>query len=1074
MTTSKLEKENIQDIVALTPMQEGMLSHYLKDPGTDLYFEQLVLELLGPLDTTRFETAWQSVVDSNEMLRTLFRWDKIEKPLQIIKKHHPITLRYFDLTLGETGEKSLDEIITGDRRELFNLREVPFRVTLCKTANNKHSMIVSNHHILYDGWSTGIILKEFFRAYNTPEPERIIKSPFKDFVKWMQTGGSREEQEKFWKKYLLSDAEISGAAEPGELKKRKPLSRRVRLTGQYRFQFPSSLADRLSIFVKQEQVTLASLLTAAWGLLIQKYNRRDDIIFDTTVSGRNAKIKGIEDMVGMFINTLPFRVKTRPDDTAAQLTTRLYTEAKERESFENTSHTDINEYIEAFKKGKELLFDSVLVLENYPLDRQLMQEKGDLTAGAFSIAGRTQYDLTVIITIFDKIELDIAYNKDIFDEDLLSALCLHFTALLEAVVQNPGKEVMELEIISASEWDTLHERFTAANEAESGDETVYTAPRSPIEERLVDLWAELLKVDRAKIGIDHDFFDFGGHSLKAGLLVSRVYRDFNVKVPLEEIFKQSTVRQLAAYIRTASGEEEYESIPPVHEQEFYELSSVQKRMYALQQLDPAATAYNVSSVMELQGSVNPVGVDTFEKAFNLLIQRHESLRTSFQMINGEPKQKIHSPDEISFKLEYDDRGAADRDTEADPFREVEKFVRPFDLSKVPLLRARIVKVEAASFLFILDMHHIITDGFSMDIFIREFAAICKGETLPPLKNQYKDFSQWQYSQLQSGRLASMEEYWLKEFSGEIPVLDILTDFPRPSVQRFEGDRVHFVLDKEVTGELHRLARETGSTLFIVLLTAFYILLHRYTGQEDIVIGTTVSGRRHPDLESILGLFIETLAIRNFPAGDSTFRSFLDQVRIKTLDAYENDSYPFLELIRKTVGSGDLTRNPLFDVMLIVQNVDIAEMEVEGLSFKSFPYYKKMSRLDMTLEAVEEKDELRFHIEYSTVLFKRDTIDRFAGHYMNILKTAAADPGVLIRDIDILTPEESRMISEDFRGSGWNPAPGTFPWDKRIEEIFEEQVGNSPDRVAVVYEGHHMTYRQLDEKANILSKIIEEL
>ena len=653
-------------------------------------------------------------------------------------------------------------------------------------------------------------------------------------------------------------------------------------------------------------------------------------------------------------------------------------------------------------------------------------------------------------------------------------MCLHFTALVEEVAKYPNKPVLELEFIPVSELDTLRERLSAVCQLEEGGEVVYIAPRNQLEEKLVILWSELLKIEKERIGIDHDFFEFGGHSLKAGLLVSRVHRDFKVKVPLEEVFKHSTVRKLSAYIRIASGEEEYKSIQPILEQDFYELSSVQKRIYALQQLDPSASAYNVSSVIEMQGDVNTVVIKMFEEAFNQLIKRHESLRTSFQLINGEPKQKIHSPDEFTFILEYKEPFKNDSGTIKDSFQEVEKFIRPFDLSKVPLMRACIVKIDIASFLFILDMHHIITDGFSMDIFIREFAALCKGEALTSLKNQYKDYSQWQYSRLQSGQLLAMEEYWLKEFSGEIPVLDIMTDFPRPSVQRFEGDRIYFTLGKKVTGELHRLMRETGSTIFIVLLTALYILLHRYTGQEDIVIGTTVSGRRHPDLESILGLFIETLAIRNYPIGNSTFREFLDQVRIKTLTAYENDSYPFLELVRKTVGSGDLTRNPLFDVMLILQNVDIAEMEVEGLTFRSFPYYKKMSRLDLTLEAVEEKNEIRFHIEYSTVLFKKETIERFVNHYINILKSVMANPGVYIKDIDLLTPEEARMITEDFRRSGWNPESGSIPWDKRIEEIFEEQSKSTPDHVAVVYEGHHMTYHQLDEKANILSKIIEEL
>lgn len=1087
MGNKKIDKDIIQDIVALTPMQEGMFFHYLRDPGGEHYFEQLILKISGTVDTRIFEKAWNVVIETNEMLRVVYRWDKLEKPVQVILKHHNIQVRYHDLTVGENGPKNaeLEDIIAEDRRERFDLREVPFRITLCKAGEAEYHMIVSNHHILYDGWSSGIILKEFFSVYNTlsrhpgpvesVKPEIIKKGKFKDFVKWAQTRGGTGEQETFWKEYLLSGANKDADKDTHKIDtpltgKPKPAPRRIRRTGSFRFEIPRPLTRELSAFVKLHKITLASFLTGAWGLLLQKFNNTHDIIFDTTVSGRGAKIKGIEDMVGMFINTLPLRVRTESGETPAGLLTRLYAETQRREAFENTPLADINEYVEAFRQEMEPLFESVLILENYPLDRQLMQEKGTLSVDSFSISGRTQYDLTLIITIFDGIELDITFNKDLFDEELLSRLCRYFTQLMEAVTKESQKPVGEIEFIPGAELAELRERLISAPKPEPAPGVPYTAPRDDVEEKLAEIWSELLKVEKARIGIDADFFDFGGHSLKASLLAARMHRAFNVKIPLEEIFKQATIRRLAGYIRGASPEE-YEAIEPAEVKDIYEVSSVQHRMYALQQLDPESTAYNVSSILEVEGELAPPVVDLFEKAFKELIRRHESLRTSFLQVDGEPKQKIH--DNMDFELEYLDEGPSGTHTPY-PLSLISSFIRPFDLSRLPLMRARLVKTGEARHLFILDMHHIITDGFSMNTFIRELVALCRGETLPPLKNQYKDFSLWQYDRLLSGKLKLQEDYWLNLFSGEVPVLDILTDFPRPAVQRFEGDRIHFVLDSDISARLDRLARDTGATLFMVLLTAFNVLLYRYTGQEDIVIGTTVSGREHPDLEAIVGLFIETLAIRNFPSGDKTFKEFLTAVRAQTLAAYENGSYPFRELIRKTVGSGEMAHNPLFNVMLIVQNVDMTKLELEGLRFNPYLYYNKMSKLDLTLEAVEDRDEIKFHIEYSTVLFKRDTVERLAGHFVNILKGAVADPGIPISAIDILSPEESRRIREDFRGSGWDPDPGSYPKDKRIEEIFEEQVARTPDHIAVVHEGRHITYRLLNERADLLSKKIKEL
>jgi non-ribosomal peptide synthetase component F len=1081
-SNSKLKetgKKNIEAILALTPMQQGMLFHYLKNPGSLRYVEQLSLNLTGEIDAAKIGEAWNRVIRINQMLRTVYRWEKIKNPVQMILKKHHLELRYHDFSSRDTreAEELAAQVKAADGDEPFDLHHVAFRVTLCRTAENKALMVISNHHILYDGWSSGILLKEFFVTYNdllmgrkSIEPQ---KNKFGSFVKWIieRNLDRKGEQEVFWRDYLTAGTEDVGRREKASGR----MKRAIENTAQYRFQLPMELSRRLPSFAKQHKITLSSLLTTAWGLLLQGYNQVEDVIFDTTVSGRSAKIKGVEDIVGMFINTLPLRVRCLPGEKMADLLARQYAESLQREEYENTSLIDINEYVESVR-GKNL-FDSVVVLENYPLDQQLMQEKGKLTADSYSISGTTHYDLTLIITLFDTIDVDVTFNGDLFDRESIKRLSRYFISVVTELVSGPHRPAGDIEGLPETEREQLQQRLDVLQEsifAAPGVE--YVAPRDEVEEKLLEIWSDVLNIEHryalhaSPIGIDHNFFAFGGHSLKATLLLSQIHRVFNVKVPMADLFKSPTIRQIALIIREAS-EDRYEGIPSAGEKEYYPLSSVQQRMYQLQLLDPGSTAYNVSSVMEVEGDVTAEMIERLNRAFKELIHRHEILRTSFRQVEGEPVQEIH--DHAEFELDYIDM-SANIESGWSPDQVVKDFVRPFDLSVVPLMRGRMARIAENRHLLMLDMHHTVTDAFSMDIFIKEFTALCRGESLPPLKRQYKDFSQWQYRRLQGGQLKPREDYWVDMFSGEVPVLNLLTDYPRPSVQRFEGERVHFVFDADLTRRIHRLAQTGGTTLFMVLLAAFNVLLYRYTGQEDIVVGTTVAGRSHPDLEGILGLFIETLAIRNAPSGEKSFEVFLQEVRSQTLSAYDNEEYPFRELIKKVGAGSDRSRNPLFDVMLIVQNVDVAELEVEGTTLVPYPYYSEQSKLDLTLEAVEAAGELRFHIEYSTALFKAESIRRMAGHFSRIMEEITADAGVLLSQIDILTPEERRLILEDFKGSRWENGAENYPKDKRMEQLFEQQVSQTPDHIAVVFEDRQLTFRQLDERADIISKLIKEL
>ncbi|UCH95998.1 MAG: amino acid adenylation domain-containing protein, partial [Candidatus Aminicenantes bacterium] len=599
-------------------------------------------------------------------------------------------------------------------------------------------------------------------------------------------------------------------------------------------------------------------------------------------------------------------------------------------------------------------------------------------------------------------------------------------------------------------------------------------PGNRIEEILLETWKEILKVER--IGIDSDFFELGGHSLKAIILVSQIHKKLDVKLPLTEIFKTPTIRSLARYIKEAA-KDKYVSIKSAEKKEYYALSSAQQRLYILKQMDLQGTGYNIPGVMILEGEVQK---ERFENTVRELTARHESLRTSFVMVEGEPVQVVHH--EVEFEIQY----LATEDTEntegtrglaplyIDPAAStIKNFIRPFDLSQAPLLRVGLTKSLDNRYILMIDMHHIITDGTSLEIFAKEFMALYAGEDLPPLRLQYKDYSQWQNSTKERETIIRQEEYWLNRFREEIPVLNLPFDYPRPQIQDFTGSMVNFEIKGKEVGKLKDLAREEETTLYMVLLSIFNILLAKVSGQEDIVIGTAAAGRRHADLEPIIGMFVNTLALRNYPTADKTYRDFLKEVKNSTLDAFENQEYLFEDLVEQVSINRDASRNPLFDVMFILQNFggmpgNIPAAEIPGLRLKPYEYESKISKFDMTLIGVEKEDSLSFKIQYSTKLFKKKTIERFVNYFKKIIFFVVEMPDSTISEAEIISEEEKKQIIVDF-----NASAVPYPKNKVIHELFEEQVDRNPDSTAVISPIIHITYNRLNRESNLLAGRLRE-
>ncbi len=580
----------------------------------------------------------------------------------------------------------------------------------------------------------------------------------------------------------------------------------------------------------------------------------------------------------------------------------------------------------------------------------------------------------------------------------------------------------------------------------------YFAPESEIEEKLVSIWQEVLGIE--KVGVNDNFFELGGHSLKAINISAKINKELNVSVPLREMFKVPTIKGLAHYVE-GTKQSIYSRIEPIEGKEYYELSSAQKRIYTLQQFEENNISYNMPMVMTLEGELDKAKL---EYAFSKLIQRHEALRTSFELVDGEPVQIIHKG--VDFVIEYTE---ADREKAGEIAKE---FIKAFDINKAPLIRVALVKIKDKEHVLMIDMHHIISDGVSMGILTKEFMELYDGKELSELRIQYKDFAIWQNELFKSGEIKKQEEYWLKAFEGEIPVLNMPTDYQRPIVQSFEGDSIGFELDEELTDKLKQIAKETGSTMYMVLLSACNVLLSKYNGQEDIVIGSPIAGRPHADLENIMGMFVNTLAMRNYPESQKTFKEFLVEVKASSLQAFENQDYQFEELVERLNITRDLSRNPLFDVMFVMQNMDAVELEIEGLKFKPYEVDNKIAKFDMTITATELNKTIGIDLSYCTKLFNKQTIQNMSKHLINILNSIANDTNLRISEVEMLSEEEKHQLLVEF-----NNTKVEYPKDKIIQQLFEEQVEKTPNNIAVVYKKDMLTYKALNEKANIIARLL---
>lgn len=582
------------------------------------------------------------------------------------------------------------------------------------------------------------------------------------------------------------------------------------------------------------------------------------------------------------------------------------------------------------------------------------------------------------------------------------------------------------------------------------NELQYEPPQGAVEERLSELWCSLL--DRSNIGAHEQFFTIGGHSLKAAILMNIINEEFHLSLTIRDLFLKPTIRQLARLI-SGSVLHDYASIL-VTDRSIREwpASHAQSRMYLLHELDPISTGYHISRALLIDGKLELVRL---REALQELVDRHESLRTSFHFVDGMVRQRIH--DKIALKWTVQNAAVEELDTS------ISQAIKPFVLNEPGLIRTVLFQLAPLRHVLLIDMHHIITDAVSVSVLLEEFQTIYfKGLRQPVPALQYRDYAAWHSRLLETGQLEEQRKFWLNQFDTLPEPLHFPLDFPRPPVLKAAGKTYSFKIDGALLEGLEDVCRVNGATQYMLLLSAYALLISKYTGQADLVIGSPAAGRTHKDVQGIVGMFVNTLPIRIRTVSDLTLIDLINNVKDTVIQALNAQDYPLDALVDQLDLPRERSRNPLFDTAFVMQNVPVPAMHGEGMQIKNYPLAQETSMFDLSLECTAADKELMFVFEYSTELFLDTTIERMADHYLQVLRSITESTAARLKDVSLLSLNEIEQLQAWGRGAA-RPIP-----EASMIEQFMQQANRTPEKTAVKNETEHFTYRELDQISGALA------
>ncbi|HYO90717.1 MAG TPA: condensation domain-containing protein, partial [Pyrinomonadaceae bacterium] len=997
-----------EDIYQLSPLQHGMLYHSLYSPESGVYLEQLSFKLNKDLNVPAFERAWQSVVQRHGVLRTVFVWEDLGEPLQVVLPQVGVNVRaedWRDLPPGEQGER-LAELIREDRDAGFALSTAPLmRLRLIRLSDETSQFIWSYHHILLDGWCMPLILKEVLTIYSAlcagQDVELPSPRPYHDYIAWLQEQDVSEAK-AFWQHTL------AGFTAPTPLDLGRPAARR---TGdgdgyaQRRMRLSADETAALQAVARSNQLTLNTLLQGMWSLLLHCYSGERDVIFGIALSGRPASLTGVESMIGLFINTLPLRVEVPAGAKLLPWLKELQLKQVELSQYEYSSLVQVQSWSEV---GRGLpLFESILAFENYPVDASLLENAGGFITDLHFFE-RANYPLALVVVPGQELLLQVAYDQNRFDDAAVTQLMEECRTLLGNMVVGMEGEIDELPaLIEAKE----HRRAGAQDEAERSA-PVTGAHQQPLK--------------------NADAAIHPAHTQDA----------------------QQAAQSIAAADQSAD------------ELEMFGLTSAQKRFWLLSQREAGGGLHNLIFALRLDGRLD---IPTLERSLQALADRQQILQARFACVDGEPLQIINPPEPVELYA-VDLRRLSEEEQKAEVAKRVENEARQsFDPARGPLWQTSLLRVKSNEHILLVTMHPLVADRWSFEPLLRQLAALYEAfsreqpSPLPPLPVQYVDEAQRQQQWMADDGFTQQLAYWKQRLGGSLPVLQLPTTQPPPTAVNYQRATAQFSLSSGLLESLRELSRAEDVELATTLLAVWQTFLHRYTGEEDIILGTVVKGRQQAGTEDLIGAFENTLILRTPVVGELTLRELLRRTHEVTSEAHKYQDVPYEKLLEELHPDDDAE---LCQVGFLFEEESRAALDAGSVRFGRSEVESLLTRFNLTLRLDGEGHGA---LEYDAGLFDLATVRRMIVHFQMLLESAAANPEGRISLLPLLTESERQRMLFDWNDTASDEIPVNC-----IHKLFEAQARRTPENVAVIYEDEQLSYRELDRRANQLANYLREL
>lgn len=1059
--------ENVDDVYPLTPMQRLMLVHAASESGsvgasasehtTSLLDNQFRYEIDGPLDVARFEQAWNAVIRRHAALRTAVLWNGLDKPLQVVRTRVALPFSYvaLDAEPSDARRARLEAVCAADAAQPHDLARAPLmRCTLVRMSPDRHHFIWNVHHLVVDRWSHELIFADvtaFYLASATgTDPELEPAGQFRDYLAWLQRR-SDDEAEDFWRREL-------GGFRRASLLTRSSPERAPGPRARTSHALPSDRVRMLEQRATEWKTTSSSILQAGLALALARRTRTADVAWGLTVSGRTPELERVESTVGSFVGNVPVRVRLDPAQAIGDWVRQLQAAQVARQPFEHVSPAIIREA--APLPPADPLFDLLVVVNQDARRTRAATPPFTMRPAGATFDGAYPLVLGILIQATG-VECTLVHDAGFTDgPELLRELTTGVNQLIDAPP-------------TATLADVMPELPAPGPRADVAD--VRAAPVSPtsaddITNLIHGIWCEVLGI--GTIGLDDGLFELGGSSLQATRIFAMLERRLGRNVPLSILLTARTIRTLAQALggdaATAPRDNRSEPIPAATgaTTNAAPLSFAQERLWVLDQLEGASAVYNMAEAFRLRGAVDATAL---RSALEQLLDRHAVLRAAYPARDGEAVQTL-----LETGLDWgseDARNASSPD--AVQARLDLAAWEPFQLETGPLIRARLIRVAEHEQLLLLSMHHSVSDGWSVGIIKGElgqlYNAIVRGETaaLPALPIAYADFARWQREQLQGERLETLVTYWRDALDGISP-LDLPTDRPRPPVQSYRGGVLRTLLKPELVARLRAFSKQEGTTLNMTLTAAFHLLLARYSGQTDIVVGAPFAGRTRVDTEPIVGMFVNTLAIRSSCAADRTFRELLHEVRTRSLEAHARQELPFEKLVQELQPVRDLSRNPIVQTFFSLQDTPDHALALDDVVVTEEQLDQQTAKFDLSLYLRDARSPvdsggLEGIWEFASDLFDQSTVARMHGHFETLLGALADDPAQRIGTLPLMGAAERHALLVEWNDTAVARAP--VP---NIQSLVEQQAARSPGAPAVSDVRQTLSYSELDSRANQLA------